>query len=506
MALGTNGRAPILIDPEGGLISDFESAFKAERDDRAGPLAHLWAQWRGDLGGVMPEYPDPEIETVQRPLVSTGEYVAGVDPDRVKKLNVIVVVIESLRPDQLVAFGGSRPVMDRVDALAASGRIFPNTYSQASHSNYADPCIFSSAYPLRSPDVHVYPENPTYPRLMLWDILKALGWHTAVISSQNEHWGGMINYLQTDGIDHFFHSESFTGATYVPRDDIGFFAFVKTGRRSGKIDDRFTVDEAVRWIQTLPSGEPFMIYLNLQNSHIPYETPADFPHRYGPVDRPFSIHFGGFPRSGIQVVKDLYADSLAYVDFQLGRLLDFIQSQGIADRTLVVVTGDTGQAFYEHGFVAHANMVFDEEMRVPLIFNGSGISPGEDRRPAQHIDVAPTVLDALGLPPHPAFQGISLLETEPSPARSRFLMAHSPLAHQYAVVRGGFKLIYDVPTGRTVLYNVVEDPGEKHDLAPSMPNLTRSLRGRLDAWRQHQLDYYHDATRQARFYPPVLVD
>ena len=150
--------------------------------------------------------------------------------------------------------------------------------------------------------------------------------------------------------------------------------------------------------------------------------------------------------------------------------------------------------------------LFNEVMQVPLILHGPGIEEGVDRRPAQHIDIPPTILDALGLPPHPSFQGISLLAAKPDPARSRYIMAQSPLAHQYAVVREGFKLIYDVRRDRTSMFNLVEDPVERKHLALAMPEEAKALRGRLDAWRAHQLSYYRNPREQARRYPPVLDD
>lgn len=493
-------------NPQAGLVDSHGDHFIASRDDRSGPASHLWAEARGDLGGAWPEFPDRSIGVTRQRIISMDEYLARVDRAAMKEWNVIVAVVESLRTDQLESFGGERDVMPRVDALARTGLRFPDHYTQASHSNYADPCILSSHYPLRATSVHLYPKVPTYPRVLIYDVLKALGWHTAVISSQNENWGRMINYLRTGSIDHFFHSESFDGPTYVPRNDTGFESFLKGGKRSGKIDDRFTVDEAMRWIDTLPAEDPFFIYLNLQNSHLPYETPADFPQRYPTGVIPFTIRFGGYPKNRVALVKDVYANSLAYTDHQLGRLFDFLAERGVSERTLIVVTGDTGQAFYEHGFVAHANKVYDEVMRVPLLFHGPGIKAAADARPAQHIDVPPTILSALGLPPHPGFQGVSLLEPDPDPARSRFIMAQSPLAHQYAVVRGDLKLSYDVRRDQTLLVDWVEDPAERKNLASSMPERAAALRGRLDAWRAHQLEYYRDAREQAVRYPPVLED
>ena len=262
-------------DPNAGLVYSFGDLLEVSRDDRSGPASHMAAVVRDRFFGIdTSPSANPEIGVVHRPIVPLDQWVGEVDLAEAKRSNVIVAVVESLRKDQLMAFGGSRVVMPTVEALASEGLIFPDHYTQASHSNYADPAILSSHYPLRSKRVHVYPEDPTYPRVMIYDLLKALGWHTAVISSQNENWGQMIRYLRTGSIDHFFHAANFDGPTYVPRHDTGFIRFMKGKKRSGKIDDRFTVNEAIRWIGSLPEGDPFFIYLNLQNSHLPYETPA----------------------------------------------------------------------------------------------------------------------------------------------------------------------------------------------------------------------------------------
>lgn len=494
-------------DPDAGLVYTEADLLVTARNERAGPVSHLWAEqkaWPVRSGQRL--LVDETIATRRAPIVSMDDWFETVEASNIRPLNVIVVVVESLRRDQLQALGSSREVMPNVDALAEGGLLFSDHYTQASHSNYADIAILSSHYPLRSPRTHLYPEDPSYPRVLIYDVLKRLGWQTAIISSQNENWGRMINYLQTGNVDHFFHSEDFEGETYVPRNDTGFATFMKGGKRSGKIDDRFTVDETIRWIGSVPKKDPFFVYLNLQNSHLPYETPADFPRRFGPDSIPFTIRFGGFPRNQVETVKNIYADSLAYVDYQVGRLIEYLQEEGRWENTLLVVTGDTGQAFYEHGFVAHANMVYNEVMQVPLVFHLPGGSARVDERPAQHIDVPPTILDLLGLPPHPAFQGVSLVDEEPHYDRARYIMAQAPLAHQYAVIQNDFKLLYDVRRDITMLVDLKADAAERENLTAENPRLTAELRRRLDTWRKHQLDYYDDVREHSVNYPPVLQD
>jgi arylsulfatase len=407
---------------------------------------------------------------------------------------VVVVLVDSLRADQLRATGGAREVMPEVEALARAGRAFADCVTPASHTDYAAPAVFSSHYPLRSRDVYRYPAEILYPRVMIYDVLKALGWRTALYSSQNEEWGRMLNYLQTGGLDLCFHAKSMGVPDAETRERPAF---------AGSIDDAVTVSESMRWIDR--GGEtPFFLYLNLQNSHLPYAVPKEFPRRFGPAEVDFKISIGWYPEEKTAIVKNVYADSLAYVDAQLARLFAHLKERGQWDRTLVVVTGDHGDAFYEHGTCAHANGVYDEAIRVPLVIRAPGMTAGRDERPAQLLDVAPGVFHLLGLPPHPSFQGEDPFASEFRKDRTRFVISDTAWKTQIGVLRSGFKLIRDGDTGDAILYDLGSDPGEKRDATASHPGVARELRRRLSGWRRAQLEYYENPFRQSREYPPVL--
>jgi arylsulfatase A-like enzyme len=487
-------------------IMGSDDRYAMSRDERLSPVASVLAELRYRLGSRPDPIPtDDDARLISRPLIPMDRYLSGVDRQRLRRWNVIVLLVESLRADQLRAYGGTKDVMPTLDALAREARVFTNAYTQASHSNYADLGPLSSHYPLRSRTIHYPPRDPTYPRVLIYDVLKALGYHTSVFSSQNEHWENVIHYIKTASVDRFFHGENFDGPTYVMLGDTGLANWVKQTKRAGSVDDRFTVREAIKWIESL-DGEPFSMYLNLQNSHVPYPVPEDFPRRFSPATLDFTITFGHFPRAKAEVVKGVYADSLAYVDSQIGRLFEFLRTRGLWERTLIVVTGDHGQAFYEHGFASHASELYNEVMRVPLLIRAPGLGSGLDDRPAQHVDVPPSVFELLGLPPHPSFQGISLFDTERHEDRSLYMVCQTPLAHQYAVVRSGFKLLYDERRNSYKLYDLVRDPAETTDLARMRPALAKKLTDRLHAWRRAQIDYYEDESRHGREYPPILAD
>lgn len=478
----------IVRDPATGIAYSTGELYRLRRAAQAGPLTHLVAGLfprRDALGEPPPEAP---LRIVRRPAIPMERYLAGADRASLRRWNVVLVIVDSLRADQLQAGGSVREVMPAVEALAREGRVFVDCYTQASHTDYAVPCVFSSHYPLRGREPYRYPDDPPWARVLIHDLLRALGYRTAIFSSQNEGWGRMDRYLRTAGLEVYFDARARGG--WAP---------------TASIDDRVTVDEAIRWMESVGEA-PFFLALNLHAPHLPYAIPPDFPRRFGPREIDFPLTIGWFPKEKAEAVKGLYADALAYADAQLGQLLVRIRERGLWERTVVIVTGDHGEGFYEHGLAAHANSVYEELMRVPLVVRAPGLAPGADGRPAQLVDVLPTVCDLLGLPPHPSFQGTSLLASDFPRERSRYLLSETAWTTHLGMVRSGRKLIYDSREGRLVLYDLRRDPGEREDLFSARPAEATELQARLAAFRRAQLDYYADGLRQRHEYPPVLEE
>ena len=476
------------------------------RENISGPWSFAFAEFVNQTSASVTGLPlDKSFRISQRPLMPVDRYAALARQKPHHQWNVVLLTVESLRADQLRAYGGNREVMPALDQLASEARVFLNSYTQSSHTNYATIVPLSSHYPLRSATMYSYPKNPTYPRVLIYDLLKALGYRTAIFSSSNENWSGMNNYLETGNLDRFIHAANSKKPTYLMAGDAGFAAWARDSNHAGSLDDRTTVDEAFEWLDGL-GNEPFFVALNFQNSHLPYPIPPDFPRRFGPAKLDFTIRFAHFPKDKVEIVKNVYADSLAYVDSQIQRFIRHLKLKNKWDNTLVIITGDHGQAFYEHGFASHASGIYDEVMRVPLIVRAPGLKAGRENRLAQHVDIAPSITGLLGLPNHPSFQGIDLFATPENPGRAAYMVAQTPDAYQYGIVRAGFKLIFDERLREHRLFNLETDPGEKQDLAATEPVIVKELATRLNTWRKLQIDYYSDPTVQKREYPPILND
>ncbi len=480
--------------------------FRVAREDRSGPVTHSIAAARRRTWMVREVKKTTELRIIRHRQISMDEYLENMGLKRSDPPNVIVILLESLRADQLEVYGGSRPVMPALDRFALAGRVFSKAYCQANNSFAGDPCALSGQYPVRERGMHIYPVDPLYPRVLLWDVLKPLGYRTAIISSQNEGWGRMIDFFDTGNLDTIFHAETAPESSYVESSDSAFAAWIKKTKMAGKLDDRLTVDVAIQWIDEAQE-RPFFFYLNLQSSHLPYKVPKEFERPFGPATIDFNLAFGSYPLDKSEIVRDLYADSLRYMDDQLGRLFEHLEDSGLMEHTIIVVSGDSGEAFYEHGFSAHANKIYNEVMLVPLIIRAPGLSPGMSVVPAQHVDIPSTVLGLLGLPPHPSFQGVDLLQSPPPPVdRAIYLAVQLPGAQQFGIVRGDYKLIFDVLEQRNLLFDLSRDPGEIRDLSNSMVELTQVLQSRLHTWYELQVGYYEDHQRMIREYPPVIAD
>ncbi|MBI4430276.1 MAG: sulfatase [Candidatus Omnitrophica bacterium] len=442
----------------------------------------------------------------QEPLTSFRNRVL---PD-LQRYPVIVVMVESLRSDVL-----EHPeVMPNLAGLAKESLVFPNAFATSSHSDYADTAVLSSHYPLRSTQHHYYPKNIPYPRVLVYDVLKVLGYATAVFSAQNESWGDMRNYLETGYLDVFFDATSATGPEelYVPFGDTGFEKFFARMEHAGKLDDRIVLEKALDWLDSV-NNRNFFLLLNFQRSHFPYLWPDDFKPPLEPFEIDFGkIQFGSYPKSTVPAMKNRYFNSLSYIDMQIGKLLEYLKAAGIYDETVLVVTGDNGEAFYEHNIACHASELYNEVIRVPIIIKSpQSQERGERNDYVQHIDIPPSIFHLLGIESHPSFQGLNLFQKIHWERRPIFLVAQTGLADQEAVILGKWKLIRDLGFARrNRLYNLRNDFEERENLVadnPALANLLRQLLTRqlLAEWHDIQIDFYEDSEKRKTYYPPRIL-
>jgi arylsulfatase A-like enzyme/Tfp pilus assembly protein PilF len=218
-----------------------------------------------------------------------------------------------------------------------------------------------------------------------------------------------------------------------------------------------TVDEAIAWagLKTGSSRSRFFLWVHLFEPHAPYGNPGD-----------------GRP------ARDRYADEVTEADRQVARLLDALGPA--RESTLIVVAGDHGEAFGEHGEIGHSIFVYDTTLRTPLIIAGPGIAPRVVSEPVSLVDVAPTVAARLGLPRLDS-DGIDLVPasggTSASPGRTIYAESFAPLldfgwSSLRSVRRGRWKYI---AAPRPELYEIDRDAGELTDHRADEPARVKEL-------------------------------
>jgi arylsulfatase A-like enzyme len=188
------------------------------------------------------------------------------------------------------------------------------------------------------------------------------------------------------------------------------------------------------------------------------------------------------------------------MDTLIGELAARLQKMGLADNTLLVVTGDHGEAFDEHSQTVHGFTVYNEELQVPLLIINPRLFPHERemKGAGRQIDIAPTLLSLLGMREPAQWQGANLF----TQSRDRRVYMFSGNGNYIlGLIDGNMKYIYDFNLDRAELYDLTTDPYEHHNLSsdPAYAVLTQREKLRLQAWRSFQNPYLDRLAPAASF-------
>jgi arylsulfatase A-like enzyme len=423
--------------------------------------------------------------------------------------SVLLLSIEALRHDVVLLKHQGQEVMPNLNALARAGVHFTRAYAQSTHTDYASVCRESSLFPLRQRRHHFYRKGDPWPKTLIYDLLKPAGYATAMISSEDEIWGGMALFLQSPNLDVFRD-----GCAMGNQSNTVLAVKANWEDRTwtmgiASVDDSQTADTAVRWIREQAArGKPFYLGMYFGGSHFPYVMPPEIPRPFQPCAMDFPTSFMGFPAEKADVVRNAYYNSLRECDRQLGRLVAALRDAGRLENTILVVQGDHGEAFHESGRVLHANDPVEPEIHIACVMHAPAyLKPRTEDYPIEVVDFAPTVLGLMGWPTHPNFQGINVLAADRPPPDQRLLFFHTenPVTRtDSCLLAGRWKFVSYRFTGQEALFDLAVSPTElaKDNLLAREPALAARLRAALRAWRSRQLAYYHFPFYYQHYYPP----
>jgi len=374
---------------------------------------------------------------------------------RADALNLVVITLDTTRADHLGAYGArdvATPVLDR---LARDGVVFEQAMTTAPLTLPAHTSIFTGKFPPEhgvrdNGGFFVAPEQVT-----MAELLAAKGYKT----------GGFVAAFVLDskwGIDQGFQ-------TYV--DD---FDQIR-GARGRSLDDiqrpaNEVVDRALPWIDQV-KDDRFFAWLHFYDPHTPYDPPE-----------PFRSQYASQPYSG----------EIAFTDAQVGRVVEFLASRGLLDKTVIAVIGDHGESLGAHGETTHGFFVYEVSTHVPFILRApfAGLAGKRVADPVRAVDLMPTVLDMLGVPAPQAISGRTLRPLLTGTAATLDLEGYAeamyPLHHygwsDLRTLRAGRYKLIDAP--RPELFDLDEDPGEQKNIFEQRRSLGDLMVSRLRTLEQ----------------------
>ncbi len=367
-----------------------------------------------------------------------------------RPVNVVVITIDTLRADHVGCYGYRAAQTPHLDRLAAEGVRFEHAYTPVPITLPSHTVIFTGTYPMYS-GMHDFSGNVLSPQQpTMASLLKQNGYATGAVL------GSAVldsRFGLNQGFDFYYDHFDFSRLQEANLDAM---------ERPGNL----VADEALKWLQE-HSNKKFFLWMHLYDPHHPYNPPT-----------PYRERFQARPYDG----------EIAFADDQVGRIVSFLKTQGLYQRTLILVLGDHGEGLGEHGEKTHGFFIYDSTLHVPLIIK---FPVGRNGRPAMvstdvsTADVLPTVLDALRLTPPPQLQGRSLLPLLTGKGTGDELYAESflPRLHfNWSELRGleaGRYHFIDGP--KPELYDRESDPQELKNLYAEKQAVASELQGRLAA-------------------------
>jgi choline-sulfatase len=390
-----------------------------------------------------------------RPWLCALLLASGSVPALAAPTNVVLITLDTTRADRMDFLGSKRGLTPNLDALARQSMVFAHAYSQVPLTTPSHATILTGTYPqfshLQDMGDRLAEDLPYLP-----DILRRHGYHTAAFV------GAQIldpKSAAAPGFDRGFE-------VY----DAGFHSRAPGEDRYQSVERRATVvvAHAIAWLNQSPRA-PFFLWVHLYDPHDPYDPPEPFKTKYH---------------------NQLYDGEIAYTDFAVGKLLAALRASGLYDSTLIAVAADHGEAFGEHGEQTHGLFLYDETIHVPLLLKLAGAKPSTVRSNTRVglVDLAPTLLQAVGIKPPTTMQGTSLMELTKSNDESRRVDHPAYAETDYPFRAFGWSPLRSWRAGKYLyvkapqreLYDQTLDPEASRNLAADSTAVADTMASQLD--------------------------
>ncbi len=426
--------------------------------------------------------------------------------------HVILIVMDAVRADHLSLYGYGRNTTPNLSRLAEDATLFTHAVAVSDYTLPSHASIFSGLYPSwhRARTTANGPAALDSEFVTLAEILAARGYSTAGISANYGHLSPAFGLTQG-----FQHWEAFAVLPFLQPKWFFSFRCALKPLLSRLVPERnlgwmeapadYINRRVVSSLEKLQSARgPFFLFVNYMDAHHPYIAPRPFDALFHCNDLAFRwTQYDDLKRKVRETQRppsqrlqqhliSKYDGSVAYLDSQLGALFKRLKNLGLYDRCLLIVTADHGETFGRRNLMGHVLSVYQDQVHVPLVIKYPGVRKKTVVNAfVSHVDLMPTILDAVGLPIPKGLQGRSLIR--PELGEKRLLVAEhfeilrprglvSPtLLAERAMFDNALKLICSTD-GKQELYDLSRDPDEYENLyRPNDPTVKR-LEESLDRW------------------------
>jgi arylsulfatase A-like enzyme len=389
--------------------------------------------------------------------------------------NVVLFTIDALRRDALGLYGDPGGHSPFLDSLAPDSVVFTRAHSVAPYTHASFPGLLTSSYLFDAPRAQKLSRS----RTMISEALRERSIATAGFHS-NPYLSAYFGWNR--GWDTFYDSMEEVVDDYSP--------YIRGDALNGMID---------AWLASrVKDGKPFFLWVHYMDAHEPYVPDRRHIDLVDPAIRlsreemlklftEVVLKRDVSSPETVRLLHSLYLAHVREVDGHARGLFQILERHGALEESTVIVTTDHGEEFGEHGGLSHDGKMHAELVHVPqMVFNppeGGGVTCD---RLVSGLDIPPTIMSLLGLPPHPNFQGRPLFPLSAYPESACYGEAVGKLSHRikdtdrpaYYCRQGDLKIMYREEDERWELYDLAKDPAEKRNIIGSSP-MAEELRARL---------------------------
>jgi arylsulfatase A-like enzyme len=478
--------------------------------------------------------------TAYKHVISAEEHaLASRPPAKPGAPNVLLIVLDTVRAASLSLYGHNRPTTPNLERLARRGIVFSEARSTAPWTLPSHASMLTGRWPHELSVSWDLPLDGTFPTLA--EVLEREGYATAGFVGNVFYCNSLYGLAR--GFAHYedayenqtvslFETVWSSGVGRRIIQALGYPIRLDAGPTSIRKTAAMLNRDVTDWLARRPADRPFFAFINYYDAHCPRVLHEDLRERFGmaalPLDEQLAIKkrflsLAGKPvpgdmeherivSEGFQRCHDLYDTSIAYLDRQVGVLIDEIERRGLLENTLVIVTSDHGEQIGEHGVIAHGASLYRQEVHVPLVVIPPLRSSTNKivNEPVSLRDIPSTIAEWVNLGSRNPFPGASLTrflhdasevvpgslpvlsevqQNEVLPRQAQIPSSLGPVvslvSRDRTYIRGG--------DGREELYDRLHDPLETVDLSGYPQS-----RAELDRFREELGSLRPDATTRAR--------